>query len=188
MKYFLDLLESFKPIIYLLIIGLFIIWLIKISPWQLSAASLTLITAFVAYYSNLQVQYRNEQKENKAEAYEQVISLLSDIILNIVHNKNVNNQEDSTSLAETEMAKKMVIITSKLLLWGSDDVVLVYNQLRKTSLNPPSDDVQKTGFELLKIYNKLLLNIRKDLGHNNYGIDSEGFLIALFLSDQPKSN
>ena len=62
------------------------------------------------------------------------------------------------------------------ITWGSDEVILLWSNFRKVAA---SSDSHAT----LDSFERLLLVIRKDIGHKNKGIDQNRTLLAAFIND-----
>jgi len=66
--------------------------------------------------------------------------------------------------------------TEKLTVWGSDGVVKAYRSLRMASFTDAAPA------QSLFLYENLLMEIRRDLGHKNKGFQ-RGTLLGLFVND-----
>lgn len=163
-------------LIFIAIFGA-IIWVlfyeIGQAPWQfitiLIASSSALIGALITVAGNFNIQIRNEQKPNKIEIYDKVMNLFFDIIL-----AQKIGQEPKT---EQELIKSIYDITPNLILWASDDVLKIYIQLRNMGNN-----VQNSPNDLIQLFGKMLIAMRKDLGHQNNQID-ERSILGTFIND-----
>jgi hypothetical protein len=65
------------------------------------------------------------------------------------------------------------------ITWGSDEVIKLWSDFRKVA---SSSDTLAT----LATFEKLLLFIRKDIGHKNKGIDQGKVLLSTFVNDLDK--
>jgi hypothetical protein len=64
---------------------------------------------------------------------------------------------------QAELMQFFADYTEKLTIWGSDDVIKVWGRLRLSGVSGME------GVQMLFLYEDLLLEIRKDLGHRNKG-------------------
>ena len=160
-------------IIAITIVGL-VIWglfhEIGKAPWQFITILIALFGALITFAGNFQIQIRNEQKPKKTEIYDKVINLFFDIIMA----SNLGRQPKSQEKLVEELAE----ITPDLILWASDDVLKLYIKFRTIS-NGEVQDTTDTSFTL---FGKLLLAMRKDLGHSNTGINQLSIL-STFVND-----
>ena len=138
---------------------------------SLLTASMTIIISVISILTAklLQQRYIIEQeiRTKKIPIYEKIIKFLFKIITSVKFNQKIS---------EEEMNQFMLEITEQIIIWGSDDVVIAFNNLKKSG-NIMSDG-NKTTFAV----EELLYAIRKDLGHKNKKL-SQGMLLSLFISD-----
>jgi hypothetical protein len=62
------------------------------------------------------------------------------------------------------------------ITWGSDEVIKHWSDFRRVAASSDSH-------ETLATFEKLLLIIRKDVGHKNKGIDENKVLLSTFIND-----
>lgn len=62
------------------------------------------------------------------------------------------------------------------ITWGSDEVIKLWSDFRKVASS-------SNTLATLATFEKLLLIIRKDIGHKNKGIDQNKILLAAFIND-----
>ncbi len=139
------------------------------------AASLTglvsVITLIVSKRQESQSLVQQQIREKKIPIYEQLISFLINAIL--------ADKIGKEKMSEQEMVKKFAEFVEELIIWGSDGVLLRYEQFRNATNRGVSPA------ELMFIFEALLLEIRKDLGHSNKSL-SQGKLLGLFINDVEK--
>ncbi len=83
--------------------------------------------------------------------------------------------------SEDELIKGFADMTPDLVLWASDDVLNLYIEFRKILTNDPRMNLNDS----IKLCEKMLLEIRKDLGHQNNNIN-ELSILGTFINDTYK--
>jgi hypothetical protein len=111
---------------------------------------------------------RQQIREKKIPIYEELISTSFKVLY--------AERLDGQALPEDEVTRLLVGVTERLIIWGSDEVLLAYKAFRQHSVDSGS------AVGILFVYEQLLLAIRKDLGHSNEGI-GKGSLLALWIND-----
>jgi hypothetical protein len=84
-------------------------------------------------------------------------------------------------ITEKELIEYFNKFTQQLLIWGSDGVVKQWSELRRLTINASDASNFNNMFE----FEKLLYEIRKDIGHKNKGLN-KGDLLGLFINDLDK--
>lgn len=142
---------------------------------QIAVAIITAgATIFVATISAVSARkaeklQANEQliREKKTPIYEKIVKILFDTM-------KPENREKST-----QIASKLREHNSDIVIWGTDDVILSWIKFREAS-DPTSKHVQEDKKEVLLVFEQLLYEIRKDLGHSNLKL-KDGDLLKIFL-------
>lgn len=111
-----------------------------------------------------------EHRERKTPIYEEIVQLIFRFAF--------SNKIGLTPLDEQEIKIKMVWITENLVIWGSDDLLLAWYKFRKCLVK----NAESSSYEILFEVEDILLAIRKDLGHDNKGIN-RGKILGLFIND-----
>ena len=169
----------------LLIIGIGIYFLVKLIIkffyWIRSFASNTeavivvaLITGTLSLLgiviSNI-IEYKQNTKrylyEKKEEAYSEFIEMVY---------KLQQIQKDG-KISEKEITKDLISFSQKLTLWGSDEVVRKWIEIRTSSLNSDSNSINN-----LFVLEDIIFFIRKDLGQKNKGL-KRGDILSFFIND-----
>lgn len=169
----------------LLIIGIGIYFLVKLIIkffyWIRSFASNTeavivvaLITGTLSLLgiviSNI-IEYKQNTKrylyEKKEEAYSEFIEMVY---------KLQQIQKDG-KISEKEITKDLISFSQKLTLWGSDEVVRKWIEIRTSSLNSDSNSINN-----LFVLEDIIFLIRKDLGQKNKGL-KRGDILSFFIND-----
>lgn len=174
-----------KNLFGLSIIGIGIYFLVKLiikfSYWVKGFASNTeavivvaLITGTLSLLgiviSNI-IEYRQNTKrylyEKKEEAYSQFIEMVY---------KLQQTQKDG-NISEREMVTDLISFSKKLTLWGSDEVIKKWIEIRTLSLTSDNNSIDN-----LFIIEDIIFIIRKDLGQKNKGL-KKGDILSFFIND-----
>jgi uncharacterized protein YneF (UPF0154 family) len=116
-------------------------------------------------------QVIQEHRKNKIPVYEEFIKFMTNLM---------SNEAMGLKPSEKELGEFMVSFTQRLMIWGSDSVLVNWVNLRRFIVTVGAIQSQPTQFMLL--YEKVILSIRKDLGHKNSHI-KEGDILVLFIND-----
>lgn len=130
--------------------------------------TVSVISAIIAKRLEARAAIRQELRTKKVPVYKEIISTLFRFFM--------AEKIGEPAMTQQELAKFFLTTTEKLTIWGSDEVVRAYRELRGSfagSVNP----VQ--GLLLLE---GLMVAIRKDLGHSNAKF-AKGTLLGLFVND-----
>ena len=141
------------------------------------AASATVIVSVSAIvggkYFERRQQIEQQQRERKIEIYEEFMEKWFAYILELKKKPTKNFAESD------EFVQFFSKFTRKLILWGSNGVVKEYSTFRQVSSQP----VKEGSLELLIQFEKVLLEMRKDLGHGATTTIKKGELLSLFIND-----
>jgi len=162
-------------IVALGVIGVVLVFLfgeLRQAPWQFLTILIALFGGLITFAGNLNIQIRNEQKEKKVEVYERVIQFLFEIIF--------SQKAEQVKKPENEVADFFIEVTPKLVLWASDDVLNCFINFRQTAFK--IEEGNSNSKELILIFGKLLLAIRKDFGHQNNRL-KELSILGVFVTD-----
>jgi hypothetical protein len=133
------------------------------APWQFLSIFIALMGTLITVVANYTTQIRNEHKDKKIEVYAEISEYLGQMLYCKIADFK-QPQEDLLTFT--------VRITPKLIMWGSDGVLKSFKTFVES--NDPFID-----------FERMMLEIRKDLGHNN---SSEGQVIGIFSSVFNKIN
>ena len=111
-----------------------------------------------------------EIRVRKIPVYEELIGLFFTILF--------NGRNGNPSLTSDQLALKFAEITPKLLVWGSDEVVLAWGNFRT---NLAGADGTEAGPERVLELEDVFWSIRRDLGHSGKTL-SKGSLLRLFTN------
>ena len=109
-----------------------------------------------------------ELRARKTPIYEEFISTLYRVVF--------ANKIGEEPMSEEELVKFFANYTEKLTIWGSDDVIKAYRRFRMASV------ANELPTNSMFLYENLLFEIRRDLGHKNQGF-KRGTLLGLFVND-----
>jgi hypothetical protein len=139
------------------------------------AAVATIVVSVISILIAKRVEQRalieKEQREKKSPAYEDLL----EFIFRILHGEKLTG----SSLSDTEIVSRVSEITRKLIIWGSDEVLGAFSVFMSTTRTNPAP------FTVLICMERVLLAIRKDLGHQNRGLQG-GQILRTFLTDLDK--
>lgn len=138
------------------------------------AATATVIVSVISVLFAKRLEQRSlllkEHRDRKTPIYEEIVSLIFSMAF--------SEKTGREPLSEKELIEKMAWITEHLVVWGSDELLLSWSNFRSFSIRHAGSPGPQILFEV----EKLLLSIRKDLGHENKGV-SRGKILALFVND-----
>jgi hypothetical protein len=147
----------------------------EIAAALIASSATILVSVFsvtgAKYYEKKQT-IEQELRQRKIPIYEDFISFLFKLI--------GTNKTNNKQITEEDMQRFLIEFTQKLMIWGSDEVVAQWLEYRRVMIKhseigqPDINDM----FEL----EKLLIDIRKDIGHKNKNI-KKGDLLGLFIND-----
>jgi hypothetical protein len=131
------------------------------APWQFISILVAFLGAIITFASNYTSQIRNEQRDNKVRIYQEITTFLSKVFYSLATDRPHTRQD---------IKEFAITITPSILMWGSDGVVNSFLQFLESD-------------EPLEDFEKMMLEIRKDLGHNNKL--SENLIIRIFNCNLP---
>lgn len=140
-------------------------------------ASATILVGFLGVLVQKHAEKRKEiemkLREEKVKVYNALMVLMFDLMKQSKASKQGYNQ----SAKEAEFEEHFIETTRQLLMWASDGVVSKYYAFRASAQAAPAMPPI-----LLGSLGELLLEIRRDLGHNNRGV-SANELLSFFITD-----
>jgi hypothetical protein len=126
----------------------------------------SVISVLVSKFIDQKVRISQEIRDKKIPVYEELIEGIFKML------RAIKKGEQSP---ENEIEDFMFSFAQQAIVWGSDSVLEAFYNFRHGN-NP--DDARQIAIYL----EKLMLAVRKDLGHSNTGL-SQGKLLGLFLND-----
>lgn len=115
-------------------------------------------------------QIEQQHQLKKIPVYEEFLDFWFKVLL---------TKQTGVVVSEQEMFIFFSEFTQKLILWGSDDVIFEYAEFRDIFSDVTEGN---TTLKTLYKFEKLLLSIRKDVGHKNIGM-KEKDILRLFIND-----
>ena len=169
---------GYVAVLILVGIGAWLLWVfvtnIDSADPSVKAGLIGLLGMFlVALFTNYQTKKREIDARhfaNKREGYTQFIDMLFDFIESSKNNKK---------LTEKEMLPKIILFKKALLIWGGPNTIKAWNQFEIKSSDKLAPE------KALEEMEKILREIRKDLGHDDSKLES-GNLLGLFLIAEDK--
>lgn len=138
-----------------------------------STIFVSVLTVTMGKYLERKLAIDKEIREKKIPVYDEFLEFYFRVV------NAVNYPE--LAATEKETAEFMREFTRKLLLWGSDDVMVKWSALRSTLSEVDTKD-QKQSIAMFVRFEDLMLAIRRDTGHANKGIE-RGDILGLFIND-----
>lgn len=117
---------------------------------------------------------KKEHREKKIPVYEELINFMVRILMS-------SKTGDAPSMQA--IMDFMKDFTQKIMVWGSDDVLSAWVEWRRANLN--EEKIKPDPASTLFAFEKLILVIRKDLGHKNAQIE-RGDILTIFINDMDK--
>ena len=133
-----------------------------------AAVVVAVLSVLISRHLENRAALRKELREKKVPGYEQLIEFLFGILMSV---------KSDQKLEESELVTRFSKINQTLMIWGSDEVLASFVAFRKTVTQQPVEVAR-----MLVAYERLILGIRRDLGHSNKGIGT-GDILSLFIND-----
>jgi hypothetical protein len=141
----------------------FAVWMLWVFVTNINAADASvkagLIGLFGVFSAALITNYQTKKREidarhfaDKREGYMHMIDLLFDLILSV---------KKGEEMAKKEMVSKMMSFKKALIVWGSAEIIDIWNQYEIKS------DENLKPEQMIVEMEKILRAIRKDLGHDD---------------------
>jgi uncharacterized membrane protein (DUF485 family) len=136
-----------------------------------------LVSVFSIIWSKLyerRKEIEQEQRQQKSPVYEEFLSLIFKVLL--------ADKLGEGPVPEKELLKGMSAFAQKLMVWGSDEVLKEYSMWRRIAASSAAKENPVIHVFAIE---RLLLAIRKDVGHKNKNL-RQGDLLAIFINDIEK--
>lgn len=138
---------------------------------------LSVLSLVLSKRMEVRAAINRDLRERKLPVYEKLISFMFQRVM--FADKLGKKRAD-----DAEVMKFMADVVDELIVWGADGVVKGFVDFRMGAVKGDNSEASP-GVELLFLYEKLLFEIRKDLGHDNKGM-GQGTLLRLFINDVDK--
>lgn len=171
--------------IFYLLIGHFFSAFKGLEPRILAAIVAGVFTVIVSVISVLMGKYKETKHQieeqhrlKKIPIYEEFLEFWFKVLLGSKIGKQVS---------EKDMLEFFTLFTQKLILWGSDEVILEYGDFRTYFMNLANDEstTSKEKLESMYKFEEMILAIRGDVGHKNTAFQ-RGDILKLFINDLNK--
>lgn len=129
----------------------------------------SMASLFVAKQLETRAKIEQDIREKKVPVYDKLITTLFGVML-LGRSKASNSKQEDVTSAMAEFAQG-------LIFWGSNEVIKTYGAIRKNALSGSASTPDANA-----LLEGLLLGIRKDLGHDNRGLEN-GALLRIFVND-----
>lgn len=139
----------------------------------------SVISITVGKYYERKLLVEQEMREKKIPIYETLLEFSFKLFL--------GEKIDEEKMSEAELTKKLMQFTEQSIIWGSDEVISAWSNFRNQALERNKSEHGISGQEFMNSFAKVLLAIRKDIGHKNKNIN-ENILLGLFINDLEKDN
>jgi hypothetical protein len=147
----------------------------EVAAALIAASTTILVSVFSitgAKYYDRRRSIEQELREKKMPVYFEFIEFNMKLLF--------SDKITGKAMSEKEMEKFLYAFTQKIMIWGSDEVVVAWSNYRRKIINySPESDI---GFTAMFELERLLLALRKDTGHKNKNI-KRGDLLGLFIND-----
>jgi hypothetical protein len=167
------ILAAFAALLWLLWLGFR-----DLSPQVAAAAIAGSVTAIVSVASLIlsrqwerRREIEQEHRRQKIPVYEEFIKFIFRVVM--------SGKPNSPAMSESDMISAIMSFSQSLIVWGADDVIRDYAQFRRMSASAGQPGAP---VPMLLAVERLLLSIRKDIGHSNKGLKA-GDLLSLFIND-----
>ncbi len=137
-------------------------------------------TILVSVFSVMTGKYLEKKRSVEQDLRERKIPLylhFFEFTMNYLLKDRLSNEHKPR---EEDLVKDLIQFTTNLMIWGSDEVILQWGRYR-SSLPSPDQSTNPNGTNIFEL-EKLLMLIRKDLGHKNKNL-APGDLLELFVND-----
>lgn len=165
---------------------LFIRWVVeKVSTLesQTSAAvivgSVTILVAVMGHAVQVFITRQREREEARREAKTELYEAFMVHWFKVMQIGKQSGTQGQSGRIDTKTLGTQNEITQRMILWGSDSVIVAYGDLWRAVLNQQG---VKNPHEMLARFEDVMFAMREDLGHKNKGLDRRD-LLSLFITD-----
>ncbi len=131
------------------------------------------IAGIISHYQTKKREINSRHFSEKRECYQEIINLMFEMLF-----ANYLGKEE---LEDAELAKRIIPFKKNLMVWGSADSINAFHSYLDKCGKPQNNNELFAGVE------KLLREIRKDLGHDDKNL-KDFSLIRLVLNDEAKKS
>jgi len=114
---------------------------------------------------------QEQNREKKVPVYEELMEFMMRVLLGNTLGKPV---------PEAEVIQFLMDFTQRIMVWGSDDVLLAWVKFRRQTIQSGAGNGKP--LDAIFIFEDIVKAMRRDLGHRNSGVE-RGDILALFVND-----
>lgn len=129
----------------------------------------SILTIGGGYWVQTQSLIKKDHRDKKAPIYEEYVAYMTKMFLSQL------TEEESGAEG---LRRFFTDFNGKLTIWGGDLVIQEWTKFRELTLQSESD-----SRAVAIAYERMIRAIRKDLGHNNKGLEANGVLLSMFMND-----
>ena len=135
-----------------------------------ATVGVSVLTVLLSKWLEARANLVKEHRERKTPIYEDLLQFMFRFLM---------DDKLHSAPKEQESLKWFSSFTQKIMVWGSDEVLSAFVKFRHSAINP---DPKADPIDGILNVERLILAIRKDLGHKNKGLH-KGDILALFVND-----
>jgi len=140
-------------------------------------------TVMVAVLSISTTKHLDRKSRIEQEIRDKKIPVYNDFIDFLFKILNIN-KDPSKKMNEKQIVEFVEKFTKKLIIWGSDELILEWAKFRELGNIQPQP--RNEQLELLLQLESIIYAIRKDTGHKNKNL-SKGKILSLFITNLQSS-
>ncbi|MEQ8855080.1 hypothetical protein [Gimesia sp.] len=134
----------------------------------------TVLSVVLSRYYETRSAIEKEHRDNKIPVYEDLLKFMFKIFM---------GTKTGNPVSEKEMIDFMSKFNQVAMVWASDDVLSAWIKFRSTSMD--EEQTKNNPIRLMVVFEDLIREIRKDLGHKNKNL-TNGKILSLFVNDIEK--
>lgn len=142
-----------------------------------SAFAISIVSLILTKQWETRKEIEKEHRKEKKPIYMEFVAFWLKLFLDVKQKKKIDDDDSTKFLSE---------FTQKIIIWGSDEVIKKYSDLRRILVEvdqnekDPKKALENTRKQLQK-FEDLLYAIRVDIGHKNFNLNQTD-LLALFIN------
>lgn len=155
----------------------------------ISPESVDMITAIIAAFGAVSVAIISnsltkmwEKQLSLEQEHKNAIIPIYEGFLPFWFNLFKSVKKEDMEISEEETIEYLQKFTQKIILWGSDEVLNEFSLFRKVLTSMENSKSSENSLKILLKFEKLLYAIRRDIGHQNIGLN-QGDILSTFIND-----
>jgi hypothetical protein len=137
----------------------------------LTAVTISILSLVLSKQYERRADIRKEHREKKVPIYEKSIKFWFEVLM--------ADKAGRKPPSEQKIIQFLQDFTQELIVWGSDSVLKAFITFREALISYKGGEPPIEGMFL---FEKYMLEVRRDLGHKNKNLSS-GDILALFIND-----